>query len=365
MKILQILGSPQIGGIEKLALDFITACSKKKEITNGVLFVLGKDGPMLESFIQQKCEVVLGELSSGYDFNPGKLRKIAKLFSVYDILHIHTFNPFIAWLASKSGKKIIYTEHGNFGFGRKRKLLDFTKEEMLKHFLHTKVDHCIYNSQFTKVIADERYGLLENKGSVIHNGVLIIDPKDIIRMKRYGSIEFEGKYIIGTISRFAGFKRIDRLVRAFSLFQENKKDVLLLLVGDGPLAPILYKLVKELGIVDKVVFTGYQTNPLAWHKTMNICVFPSNNEPFGLVAIEAMSMGKPVIVFKDGGGFVETVGHYCTNDIVQTENDMVNRIQFYYDQGQRDQIDDSRVKWAKQYSIERIVEKIIGVYRTI
>ena len=367
MRVLHVLGSPNIGGIEKLALDFIQSCNLRTNILNGVLFTHGEDGDMLNFFFQLGCETSLGKLSSGYDFNLGKLRVIKKLFSNYDILHIHTFSPFIALLATKSGKKIVYTEHGNFGFGREWKPSDSIKKLLLKKFLHHKVNHCIYNSQFTKQIADKRYGTLaNNKSTVVYNGIKLVDPKNVSNLKGYAFVEFEGKYIVGTVSRFAGFKRIDRLIRSFFVFQLNKKDVLLLLVGDGSLTSNLQQLVKEFGMESKVIFTGYQCNPLSWMKTMDVCMFPSNKEPFGLVAIEAMSMDKPVIVFGDGGGFIETVGNFSTDDLAENEEYAAKRLEYYYEQYKNNEaLTISPLMKAKQYSIEKMVDKIIKIYKAV
>jgi len=368
VRVLHILNSPGVGGIEKLTVDFVkTSSFLNKDIINDILFVGRNDGDMTAVFEALECNIFFGKLSSGYDINFRKLYKINSIFQMYDILHIHTFNPFVAFFALISKKKIVYTEHGNFGFGREIKPFESVKFFLLKFFLHVRVDRCIYNSQFTKKIADSRFGpLRRNKGGVIYNGIELINPNDVLDHPNYKNIDLQGKYIVGTISRLAGFKRVDRLIKSFYLFQKDKENVLLLIVGNGILTNELKSLVKELGVQKKVLFIGYQQDTLSWIKTMSVCVFASSNEPFGLVAIEAMSMNKPVIVFRDGGGLVETVGNLSQDDVVKSKANAVERLEYYYDLFNKNDLEKfNSITVANQFSIIKMTHKVLKVYKQL
>ena len=61
--------------------------------------------------------------------------------------------------------------------------------------------------------------------------------------------------------------------------------------------PQLEALVGQLGLRDATHFTGFRQDARACQSFMNVCVFPSQNEPFGLVAVETLALGKPTIVF--------------------------------------------------------------------
>jgi glycosyltransferase involved in cell wall biosynthesis len=67
-------------------------------------------------------------------------------------------------------------------------------------------------------------------------------------------------------------------------------------LGDGPLRDQLHAQARELGIEDRLVWTGWQTEPGPWYQMADLIVFPSiEREPFGNVVIEAWSYGKPLV----------------------------------------------------------------------
>ena len=74
------------------------------------------------------------------------------------------------------------------------------------------------------------------------------------------------------------------------------------IVGTGNMEPKLKALAEELGIADRVRFNGFQTNPQEWMRAARCVVVPSLwQEPFGLVAAEAVALGRPVVAFAVGG----------------------------------------------------------------
>ena len=77
------------------------------------------------------------------------------------------------------------------------------------------------------------------------------------------------------------------------LLKNNK--VKLMLIGEGPNKEQIFNYVKQRKIEDYVVFTGIQENIPAYMAAMDMFLFPSKKEGFGIVAIEAQSTGLPVI----------------------------------------------------------------------
>ena len=74
------------------------------------------------------------------------------------------------------------------------------------------------------------------------------------------------------------------------------------IVGTGNMEPKLKALAAELGIADRVRFNGFQQNPQDWMRAARCVVVPSFwQEPYGLVAAEAVAPGRPVVAFGIGG----------------------------------------------------------------
>ncbi|WP_323593415.1 glycosyltransferase [Aliarcobacter butzleri] len=105
-------------------------------------------------------------------------------------------------------------------------------------------------------------------------------------------IKLPSKYIVH-IGRFAKVKRHDILIKAFSKI--NDKDLKLILVGDGEEKQNIESLIKKLNLESKVILTGFLDNPYPIVKNAKLLVLSSENEGFGNVIIEALSLNIPVI----------------------------------------------------------------------
>ncbi len=117
--------------------------------------------------------------------------------------------------------------------------------------------------------------------------------------------------VILYVGRFDERKGIETLVRAFALLKQRQLLPLKLLIVGGSSANMpdgderlrIEKIVQELGIEDVTTFVGrvgHDTLPL-YYAAADVCVIPSYYEPFGLVAIEAMGCGVPVVASNVGG----------------------------------------------------------------
>ncbi|MBU5354674.1 glycosyltransferase [Paenibacillus silvae] len=95
------------------------------------------------------------------------------------------------------------------------------------------------------------------------------------------------------VGRLAKVKNVDQILRAFSPLQE--KDFELHIIGDGDQYEVLEELSRQLGLQDHMVWHGWQQRPWDVVRNATSLVLASDTEPFGLVLIEALSRGIPVI----------------------------------------------------------------------
>lgn len=364
MKILHVVGTAHFGGIERLVLD-LTRVQYATGLKVGVFFYRA-EGQLLESFGNLGVPIFSADLSSGYDMSPSKWHKITKIFREYDLLHLHAFNPVLAAAAAVSKKKIVYTEHGNFGFGRSETLSDRVKRHLLRLYLNRSCHYVTFNSDFTRRIAEQRYGLERVPREVVFNGIDLGRLNAGARTSIPEGGLLAGKFVVGTCSRFAGFKRIDRLIHVFANFQKGKNDVMLLLVGDGEKRKELEKQVAEAAISKITVFTGYRHNVLDYQAAMDVLVIPSQNEPFGLVALEAFSVGVPALAFEDGGGVVEVISGYSREDVARDAEAMISRLNMYYqNRNIRFREARSRADYIQKFDVNVMSSRLSNVYTTV
>ena len=135
-----------------------------------------------------------------------------------------------------------------------------------------------------------------HKGHVIYNGV---DPK---RFKNKTAYRHPQPYILA-YGRLIHKKGFDMLLTAFTRAIHEYNDVDLILAGDGEERKALEALASRLGLDGRVHFFGRASrNEVV--RLLNGCLFvivPSRREPFGIVALEALAAGKPVLATRVGG----------------------------------------------------------------
>lgn len=133
------------------------------------------------------------------------------------------------------------------------------------------------------------------KTEVFHPGL----PYDDL-VARYG---LEGKRIIVHVGRVSYEKDIDMVIRAVS-----KVDAHLLIVGKGPAKEDMERLVRELGLEDKITFTGFVSDEELprFYNMADMVISASKFETQGLTILEAMATGKPVAC-RNGRAFAEIV----------------------------------------------------------
>ncbi len=107
--------------------------------------------------------------------------------------------------------------------------------------------------------------------------------------------------VIGFAGRFVEQKAIGTLIRAFALFlQRTSCDAKLVLVGQGPLEPVLRQCADEAGIADRVVWPGFRDDVPRVMRAFDVFAITSVHEGFGLVLVEAMAARRPVVATRAG-----------------------------------------------------------------
>jgi glycosyltransferase involved in cell wall biosynthesis len=159
-------------------------------------------------------------------------------------------------------------------------------------------------SDAVRRFAVERFGGQKAKYVTIHNGV------DIERFRRTSTMTKpalglrEGIATIGTVCRLEEpTKGLAVLLKALAQLSQrpNIPPFQLLMVGEGPSAESLRRLSKELGLSEVVVFPGSRRDVEQILPLLDLFVFPSLREGFGIALVEAMAAGCPVVATTAGG----------------------------------------------------------------
>lgn len=122
-------------------------------------------------------------------------------------------------------------------------------------------------------------------------------PRDVALARRYG---LEGRRVLVTVGRLAGkerYKGFDEVLEALPELLREEPGLCYVIVGDGADRPRLEEKAAGLGLADHVIFTGYvsEEEKKGWYSLADVFVMPSRGEGFGIVFLEAMASGVPVI----------------------------------------------------------------------
>lgn len=219
-----------------------------------------------------------------------------------DLLHAHYAVPHAtsAWIAKEMlGRdrfRIVTTLHGT----------DITlvgqdpSFHSLTQFSIRKSDGLTAVSEFLRRETHEHFDIPTTDIEVIPNFVDLEKYRRDAYPCHRSKLTREGEMIITHISNFRSVKRVDDVVRVFARISQ-KVPARLLLVGDGPDRLKVHELAEAEGVSDRVLFLGKQNSVAELLSCTDLFLLPSETEAFGLVALEAMACGVPVIATCTGG----------------------------------------------------------------
>ena len=244
----------------------------------------------------------------------GKASQIITEEGKFDVIHAHD------WLVASAAKTlknsynipIISTIHATEA-GRNSGIHDEVQRyindtEWMLTYESTEV---IVNSNYMKNELQRLFGLPFEKISVVPNAINLTNysgiEKDYEFRRQYA---MDNEKIVLFSGRLVYEKGVQHLISAMPKIIEHYHDSKLIIVGKGGMIDELKGQVDYLGLGNKVYFTGYLNNKklCKMYKCADVAVFPSTYEPFGIVALEAMLAGLPVVV-SDVGGLNEIVDH--------------------------------------------------------
>ena len=141
----------------------------------------------------------------------------------------------------------------------------------------------------------------ESRITTIYNP---IDIEQVVSAANEYIPDIKGSYIVN-VGKFKQQKRHDILIKAYAKANIQEK---LVLVGTGELLEPSKKLVKDLGIENKVIFTGFKKNPYPYIKHAKLMVVSSDFEGFSVVILEALALETPIISTNCPSGPSEVLG---------------------------------------------------------
>ena len=282
----------------------------------------------------------------------------------YDILHAHFLdNGFVGVkLKERFGKPLVVTAHGG----------DVYDLPFRNSWYNSLAKYVLNNADQVITVSKSNAEKLSNLGVSSKKVHIIPNGYDEGLFKALSSIECRrklglplNKKILLSVGNLVEVKGHVFLIDAMAFIAKVRKDVLLIIVGDGVLKEKLQQRIGRLKLNEQVLLVGRKDHCeiSTWMNACDIFVLPSTNEGFPTVIPEAMACGKPVIATAVGG-IPEALSNPDIGTLVNPQDSesiaeaVLNVIQTKWQT-------EAIISYAKKYSWTTIVKEILCVYASL
>ena len=293
MKILQI-GKfyPILGGVEKVMYDLMGGLSSQGVSCD--MLCAAVDGAGFEKQLNEHARLFCMHSlckKAGTMISPAMISKLRQICNDYDIIHVHHPDPMAALALFLSGYKGKVVLHWHSDIVKQRILLKAYLP--LQNWLICRADRIVgtspvylKGSPYLKKVQEKTVCLPIGISEMPRNHERAVEIKE----------KFRNKKIIFSLGRMVTYKGFQYLVEAAKYLGD---DYIVVIGGNGPLKNNLLQQIKALSLQKKVFLPGRISDKdlVAYYEACRLFCLPSvmKTEAFGIVQIEAMSFGKPVV----------------------------------------------------------------------
>ena len=290
---------------------------------------------------------------------------------------IHTHHPFLLGQTAASKARdlnlpLVFTFHTQYHeythyipFSQEQ-VQEFIKDRVmnwLREYMR-KCQHIVIPSESMRSILVNDYGLVD-RFTVIPTGLDIAPFKEADGVALRAEWGWSDDKVIISVGRLAEEKNWVTLLQAFALAQRKQPNLRLVLVGDGPQAQSLRQVAGELGLMEYVLFAGrvpFDQVP-TYLKAADLFAFASVTETQGLVTLEAMAAGLPVVAV-EASGTQDIVEDGAQGFLVRNDpDDLSNGILKLIDNPElMGTFKTDALKKSRAYDNRRLARKMLKVY---
>tara|TARA_Y100000590_G_C15661764_1_gene992964 strand:- start:189 stop:1328 length:1140 start_codon:yes stop_codon:yes gene_type:complete len=375
MKILHLISSLDKGGAETHLATLSREQKKKNDVT--IIYFKGNDY-WKKKLEKQKIKVIRLHLSSNFVLFQlfeliSKINKIIKKIKP-DILHSHLtmmelVGAFLFKFATRNYKFIV-TKHLDSFFlegsnGQNRPFKGIFIDKFIISTSHKTI--CI--SKQVKNFFQKELENQKKKLTLIYYGFDYKNFKKNINFKKskeYKLIRNKSKRNLKLccVARHVKQKSLDFLIYGFSQYLKKNKNCILILVGSGPETQNLRVLSKKLKINDKIIWINFSENVRDILNYSDIFVLTSEYEGLGLVLLEAMAAGTPIIA-SNKSAIPEVIKNNHNGLLIKQNNhlDLIRKIELIRNKKNIKKFNFNSKKFLeKKFSLNSMIIKTEKVY---
>jgi glycosyltransferase involved in cell wall biosynthesis len=361
INVLHILNGLGFGGTELLLLDI---CRQSNIHGIRISVLSAKDGILKERFKELKIPFTISSRENIWAIN--YILQIRKVVRSGGINLIHAHQPIDALYACMAtlglGIKIILTHHGYKSTWRANLILTLIIRRVDMHVFVTKgfLQRFLNDSPFKKI----------NNSKIIYNGIDFTRLNSQNKNFRINLGISQSATVLGMVGNFVPWKDQMTILKAISIVVKNNLNIMLLLIGSQDMAsPGLYDncviYCKENNLENHVKFLGSRSDIGDILHGLDLFIFSSVEDTFGIAGIEAIFAGIPTIMsnippFNE----ISDYGKYTIFFEPRNEKDLASKIDYYLENKEIIESNcNNAKKWvSKEFSVEKHLYQLKKTY---
>ncbi len=366
MKVLHLgkLCPPNEGGIEVFSYDLLENLNNKGIKADLLCFGENTKIDTYNGFEYFSCKmnVKLNSAPLSYDY----FKNFKKIINNYDIIHVHTPNPLAEILTLMTKKPIIVHWHSDIV--RQKISYKFYKP-IQQRILQKAIKIIATSPQYLST--SEQIKNFKDKAVIIPSGLnparLEVKNESIKEFEKIKS-KINDKKVVLSVGRLVEYKGFEYLVEASRFLND---DIIVIIAGGGPLYNYLQNKINSLNLKNKVLLLGRVNDISIFIKNCDLFCLPSisRNEAFGLVLVEALYFGKPLVTTNvEGSGMSYVNKHNETGLVVPPKDprslaEAINKI--LSDENIYRKFSKNALERFKEFEIGSIADRIINLYKEV
>jgi glycosyltransferase involved in cell wall biosynthesis len=297
----------------------------------------------------------------------GRLRALRRLYATegIDIVHLHSpaagGQTIAALAALLAGCAAIATYH------QVQPWRAPMRTRLLNRLVHSfVVNTTLAVSSGVRATLAAQTGVPASRVLVLHNG---IDTSEAPGHPAGAPPRSDGEVRLAYFGRLSAEKGLSTLLGALAPLAERCPQVRTWIVGEGPQRAELEALAAQLGVADRVQFLGFRPDARALMNEVDLVVHVPAYEGFGLVVLEAMAAGRPVVVNDSPGGLTDIVVPSETGLVVPAGDiaALVDALALLVaDPAERERLGrNGRIRCEREFSARSMAERTAGLYEDV
>jgi glycosyltransferase involved in cell wall biosynthesis len=297
IKVMLAIDGLGLGGAEMVVRD-LARCLDRERFDVCICCTRGLGGAIGEQLLQDGFDVFVlpGQDTGHVDYLTAlKFRRAVKARSV-DVVHTHAMAALLDAAPCRltmPGLRVVHTFHfGNYPY-------DSWRYHLLEGVCARAADQLVAVGWEQRRRIQDSYRLPDSRVAVIWNGVTLAAPMPAASFR--AELRTGDRLLIGTIAKLIEQKGLDDLLTVARRCRDAGYPMQFVIVGEGPLRPMLEQRRRELGLEDTVMITGWVPNAAALAlPAFDVFYQPSRWEAMSIAILEAMASEKPIVATRVG-----------------------------------------------------------------